>query len=119
MVFVIIPVHNSVNLTIQCLSFLLKQSYSNQKTYVVDNGFTDDTSKTIEKEFAWATVLRGDGDLWWTSARNYGARKTLETAAERQYIFSFLLGLALVLSGLVRKKSEQQVAKTSQEVATF
>lgn len=68
--WVCIPVHNRVHLTIKCLESLASQDYSHFSVVVCDDGSTDGTTLAISERFPEVTILNGDGTLWWTGATN-------------------------------------------------
>ena len=72
MISIVIPVHNRREFTRQCLACLAVQTYRNVQTIVVDDGSTDGTDIMISQEFPDVVVMRGDGNLWWTEATNWG-----------------------------------------------
>ena len=74
----VIPVHNRREFTRNCLAALAKQE---TRIIVVDDGSTDGTEAMIRCEFPEVTVLRGDGNLWWSGATNLGAKHGLELGA--------------------------------------
>lgn len=74
MITVVIPVHNRKDYTRQCLACLAVQTYRDFQIVVVDDGSTDGTDEMIYQEFADVVLLRGDGNLWWAEATNWGIR---------------------------------------------
>ncbi len=74
MISVVIPVHNRREFTRQCLACLAAQTYRDFQVIVVDDGSTDGTDRMIAQEYPDVVVLRGDGNLWWTEATNWGVR---------------------------------------------
>ncbi len=84
--FVIIPVHNRRVLTRDCLFSLGKQTVKDFEIIVVDDGSTDGTEEMIKKDFPGVTLLRGDGNLWWSGAMNLGIKYAAEHGAD--YILS-------------------------------
>ena len=88
MIFIVIPVHNRKHFTRECLLSLRKQTFQNFKAIVVDDGSTDGTGEMIEKEFSDATLLKGDGNLWWTGATNIGVEYALSRAEQGDYILT-------------------------------
>lgn len=78
MINIVIPVHNRRKLTRQCLMDLSAQTYRQFRTIVVDDGSTDGTDEMIRQEFPDVIVIRGDGNLWWTEATNWGVRYAQE-----------------------------------------
>lgn len=83
MIYIVTPVHNRRELTRRCLECLSVQTYPNYKIIVVDDGSTDGTGEMIAEQFPQVTVLRGDGNLWWTEATNVGIRLAQQLATER------------------------------------
>ena len=74
MITIVIPVHNRLGYTRQCLNCLMAQTYRNFQIVVVDDGSTDGTDIMVSAEFPDVVVLKGDGNLWWTEATNWGIR---------------------------------------------
>lgn len=68
--WICIPVHNRVQLTIKCLEALANQDYAHFSVIVCDDGSTDGTAQIISEKFPEVTLLNGDGNLWWTGATN-------------------------------------------------
>jgi GT2 family glycosyltransferase len=80
--FIVIPVHNRVKLTRDCLLSLGRQTRSDFKVVVIDDGSTDGTSQMIKAEFPQVSILPGDGNLWWTRATNMGVQYALDRGAD-------------------------------------
>lgn len=82
-VYIIIPVHNRKNITLNCLT-QLKASGDLARYYaiVVDDGSTDGTTEAIQNLYPEVTVLRGDGNLWWTGAIKKGMEYAVKQGAE-------------------------------------
>ena len=74
MISIVIPVHNRIDYTRQCLACLMAQTYREFQIIVVDDGSTDGTGEMIRTEFPNAVLLTGDGNLWWAEATNWGIR---------------------------------------------
>ncbi|GAB3702617.1 hypothetical protein GCM10027592_32210 [Spirosoma flavus] len=91
MIYVVIPVHNRREFTRQCLACLAAQTYRNFRAIVVDDGSSDGTDAMIRDEFPDTVVLRGDGNLWWTEATNWGVRYALEHQDKRHENFVLTL----------------------------
>lgn len=68
--WVCIPVHNRLHYTKQCLLSLLRQEYPVFTIVICDDGSTDGTAEWLASDFPQVTVLKGDGELWWTGAIN-------------------------------------------------
>jgi GT2 family glycosyltransferase len=84
--YIIIPVHNRIHFTHDCLLSLHRQTLQGFQTVVIDDGSTDGTRRMIEKEFPKVILLNGDGNLWWTRATNLGVKHALFLGA--QYIMT-------------------------------
>lgn len=81
--YIVIPVHNRRNLTLQCLRTLRAQGVLEWAVpVVVDDGSTDDTGAAVRAEFPEAMTLQGDGHLWWTGGTERGMRAAMERTAE-------------------------------------
>lgn len=78
MIYIIIPVHNRLLFTANCLRSLEAQTYRNTKIIVVDDGSTDGTAEYVRKNFPEVILLHGTGNLWWTKATNFGVQAALE-----------------------------------------
>jgi len=68
-IYIIIPVHNRKSLTLACLKNL-KTNGDLQKyqVIVVDDGSSDRTAEEVAENYPEVTILKGDGNLWWTGA---------------------------------------------------
>jgi glycosyltransferase involved in cell wall biosynthesis len=85
-VYIIIPVYNRKQITLNCLEKLqLSGDIKKYHIVVVDDGSTDGTGEEINSLYPEVTVLRGDGNLWWTGAMAVGMHYACEQEAE--YIF--------------------------------
>ncbi len=91
MITIVIPVHNRLEFTRQCLACLSAQTYRQFQVVVVDDGSTDGTELMIMQEYPEVIVLKGDGNLWWTEATNWGIRYAQRQADKRQENFILTL----------------------------
>lgn len=91
MISIVIPVHNRKEYTQRCLACLAAQTYRDFQVIVVDDGSTDGTGEMIHEEFPEVVVLRGDGNLWWAEATNWGIRYAQEHQNNRQENFVLTL----------------------------
>ncbi len=91
MISIVIPVHNRKDYTRQCLACLAAQTYRNFQIIVVDDGSTDGTDELIYREFPDVVLLKGDGNLWWTEATNWGVRYAQEHQDKGQENFVLTL----------------------------
>jgi GT2 family glycosyltransferase len=77
-VAVVIPVHNDRERTLRCLESLARIDYAAHTPVIVDDGSRDGTAAAVAQRHPHATVLRGNGNLWWAGATNLGVRHALE-----------------------------------------
>jgi len=85
---IVIPVHNRIDVTMECLSCLEGQTYNNYKIIVVDDGSTDGTCERIKSKYEDVEILSGDGTLWWSGAMYLGVEHILTFAKDTDYILS-------------------------------
>jgi GT2 family glycosyltransferase len=87
-VYICIPVHNDVELTLKCLMSISRQTYQNYTVVLVDDGSTDQTEERVKKEFPKTVVLKGDGNLWWSGATALAVSYALKNAAPEDCIYT-------------------------------
>lgn len=81
---VMIPVHNRLKQTIECLRVLEENKNSlffQQNTIyilVADDGSVDGTNDYIKKHYPQVIVLKGNGNLWWSGGMNLLIRYALK-----------------------------------------
>ncbi len=77
---IIAPVHNRRDITLQCLRSLSRINKENLEVHIiiVDDGSTDGTEESINREFPEVEVIRGDGNLWFTGGTNLGIETALK-----------------------------------------
>jgi GT2 family glycosyltransferase len=83
-IYVVLPVHNRVEVTSKFIECLKKQTYENYHLILVDDGSTDGTADYVKKEIDNLTTLYGNGNLWWAGALNkaYKYLSKIKTANE-------------------------------------
>lgn len=83
---IVTPVHNNIEHTLTFLKSVSKIKYDNFGTIIVDDGSTDGTFETLQKQYPEVTVLQGDGNLWWSGSTNLGVQEALKNKSD--YIFT-------------------------------
>lgn len=86
MLYVVTAVHNRYNITKKFIKMLKKQTYSNHKLLLVDDGSTDGTAEMVLKEIPDTVVLRGNGNLWWGGALHMAYKWLIRNAKGTDYI---------------------------------
>lgn len=81
LVYIVIPVHNRMEYTRECIASL-KDQIPEDQIIIVDDGSTDGTKEMLATRFPHVIVLSGDGNLFWTAAINMGIRHALKLGAE-------------------------------------
>lgn len=87
-IYIVIPVHNRLDATRECLASLSCQTYTHFKVVLVDDGSTDGTCDYVRNSHPDVVVLEGGGNLWWTGATNLGVRYALDHSKEGDYILT-------------------------------
>jgi len=87
-IFISIPVHNRIELTLSCLKSIYEQDYKHFQVIICDDGSTDNSASVIKKNYPDTVVLEGDGNLWWTGGINLCIGKALELAHDEDYIYT-------------------------------
>ncbi len=86
MIYVVTPVHNRKEVVRCFLECLRSQTSRDFEIVIVDDGSTDGTSNMVEKEFPEVTLLKGDGNLWWTGGTNLGLQYVLRRASDDDHV---------------------------------
>ena len=72
MLYIILPVHNRVEITLNFIKLLELQSYSEYHLILVDDGSTDGSDKVADRKIKNLTLIKGDGNLWWAGSLQKG-----------------------------------------------
>ncbi|MDV3001972.1 MAG: hypothetical protein N5P05_003578 [Chroococcopsis gigantea SAG 12.99] len=82
-VFIIIPVHNRRQKTLNCLAQLQNTGcLDNYEVVIIDDGSIDGTGEAVEINYPQVKILRGDGNLWWTGGIKKGMEYVYSQGAE-------------------------------------
>lgn len=87
-VFVIIPVHNRLEVTKKCLRSLGRQAYKPFEVILVDDGSTDGTSSFFAKRYPQWKTIKGTGNWWWTKSMHEGVKGALKTTKKGDFILA-------------------------------
>lgn len=83
LVSILLPVHNGLQHTKKCLETLermvIEPVFTSVRFHIVviDDGSIDGTGEWISKHYPDLSLLRGDGNLWWSGGVNLGAEYSL------------------------------------------
>lgn len=85
---VIIPIHDRLVSTKKSLSWLIdsleRSEISNEtEIIIVDDGSSDGSDQWIRKNYPDITILKGEGNLWWSGAINLGVKYALQKLKSR------------------------------------
>lgn len=86
MLFVVTPVHNRKEILRRFLQCLEDQHFRDFEVVIVDDGSTDGTSEMVAQAFPDVTLLKGDGNLWWSGGTNMGLRYVLTKASVDDFV---------------------------------
>ncbi|MFO8234702.1 MAG: glycosyltransferase family 2 protein [Bacteroidales bacterium] len=85
LVDIIIPVHNTLHLTMKCipaLSIMIEEANKKHNTEysitVIDDGSDDGTEQWLSHNYPEVNILKGDGNLWWSGAVTMAAKNAFE-----------------------------------------
>jgi GT2 family glycosyltransferase len=81
-VFVVTPTFNAADHVVGFLSSIRAQTYKKITVVVIDDGSSDQTEKLIGESYPEATILHGNGSLWWSGCSNRGVKYALSHEAD-------------------------------------
>ena len=89
MIYIVIPVHNRLELTKKCIQSLKDQSFKDWFAYIIDDGSSDGTFEWVKSlNQSNITCIKGSGSLWWTGSMHLGVMHVLQRALENDYLMS-------------------------------
>jgi GT2 family glycosyltransferase len=71
-IYILLPVHNRRKLTEAFLKCLSLQRFTDYHLVVIDDGSTDRTADMVRQLMPNATILAGNGHLWWAGSLQVG-----------------------------------------------
>lgn len=88
MIYIVIAVHNRIKETLECLTCIEGQTYTEYQVILIDDGSTDGTEEQVRRHFQKTIILKGDGTLWWTGAMHKGVEYVLQGAKADDAVLS-------------------------------
>lgn len=70
-IYIIVPVFNRKNITIEYVNCLKRQTFTNYKLIIIDNG-CDGTGKAVKELLINSIIIEGNKDLWWADSLQIG-----------------------------------------------
>lgn len=86
MIYVILPIHNRINLTLKCLSCFKNQSFKDFQILIIDDGSSDNSKNIIKNLYPNINIISGNGKWWWTKSLNEGLNLVLPKTDPNDYI---------------------------------
>jgi GT2 family glycosyltransferase len=77
-VAVVVPVYGRLAKTLRFIESFQRVEYDSYELVIVDDASPDGTGERLARDYPNVTVLRGNGNLWWTEGTNLGVRYALE-----------------------------------------
>jgi len=74
---IICPIYNAKKYIPDFLESFKKQTFSNFKLFIIDDGSVDGSSALIKEIFPNVVIIQGDGNYWWTKSINKGIKDAL------------------------------------------
>ena len=72
MIYILLPVHNRLEITRRFIDCLTAQTYANYHLVLIDDGCTDSTADMVQDHIHTLTVIRGNGNWWWAGSLQQG-----------------------------------------------
>ncbi|MES2213790.1 MAG: glycosyltransferase family 2 protein [Patescibacteria group bacterium] len=86
MIYIILPILNRKQLTLELLASLSLQTYKDFDITIVDDGSTDGSKEEIRVRYPDIQIIEGAGDWWWAESVNMGLRFVLPKAKEGDFV---------------------------------
>lgn len=102
-IYIVFPVFNGIDSTLSFLHDLEKQTISTYEVVICDDGSTDGTEELVKNIYPDVTVLKGDGDLWWTAGINRCIKHVLNKCKDDDYILTINNDVKIANDYLSRK----------------
>lgn len=81
LLWILVPVYNRKNTTLEFIELLKKQTFRNFKLVVVDDGSTDGTGELVMRSLPEAIVVKTSGNLWWSGSLQLGIEEIRKIGA--------------------------------------
>jgi GT2 family glycosyltransferase len=71
-IYILLPVHNRKDVTLEFVRCLSAQSFADYKLVLIDDGSTDGTAAMVKQILPLTTVIEGNGSWWWAGCLQRG-----------------------------------------------
>lgn len=71
-IYILLPVHNRVNVTRRFIECLKAQSFTNYHLILIDDGSSDGTASMVREHIPSASIIVGSGRWWWAGGLQKG-----------------------------------------------
>jgi len=72
MIYILLPVHNRIEVTRSFISCLARQTYDNYHLILIDDGSSDGTAEMVAENIKNLTIITGQGSWWWAGCLQQG-----------------------------------------------
>mgnify|MGYP000417478311 CR=1 FL=1 len=87
-VYIVFPVHNRIEETKKFLASLARQTVTNYRLVICDDGSTDGTGEYLAKNCPDVVIVKGTGQLWWTAGINRCIEYVLSCCDQNDYVLT-------------------------------
>ncbi len=78
LIYIVTPVFNDPDHTLQFLQSFAKQTYTNFKVVIVDNSTNTETQEAVKSKFPDTILIKGKPEYWWSAGTNKGVQLGLK-----------------------------------------
>ncbi|WCL51261.1 glycosyltransferase family 2 protein [Leptospira sp. GIMC2001] len=72
MLYILLPIHNRINVTKKIINCLVDQKFKEFQLVLIDDGSTDGSSDYVKSKINNVIVIKGKGDWWWGGSLHQG-----------------------------------------------
>lgn len=88
MIYICIPVYERVEFTMNCINSIHNQIFTDYRIIICEHSANDENYILLKDKFPNLTILRGDHNMWWTSAINMCVKYVLRIANQQDFIYT-------------------------------